>query len=513
MILRIKHPLAFVFVIIACIFAFTVYIRLPYLERPISLHHEFLTATSLRTIQIWYEEGIVKYNFNPIMSYGRPTDKFINNEGKIGDSAGNSYYTSYPPFAFLAPYFIFKALAIYPSVLAIRVFNLALHFISAWLMFLLIQLVTQKKWLGILGAAAYLFMPVTLWFESNVYMTDMAAQPLFILAVYWFLRIVKNQEHAKTKDFVVLGLVNFLLIYTEWIGVLFSAAVFVYGLLKLNNAAMRKAVLAIVISGILSIGLTAFQYSLIGGFKNFYEGSLSRYIVRSGLKGGDIYGITQGFAWKQLFLHYSNGMGYFLSSFFILFGLVLLKAWRRRGKIIAEGKSPEENFGRLSLIMVGAIILLHHLIFFNFSAVHDFSVLKSSVLVSLLIPLIILKFWRVYPAIKPLLKISFVLILMTYAFYYSVLDFRRVNQPYTAKYKIIGEKMAELAEDDRVLFLETDYVEPQYTIYVKRNIAPFNAIGDVDRVLAANGQTKAVIFFLNDDKTDIQEVLYLSKKK
>ena len=93
-----------------------------------SKHHEFATATALRIIQIWYDNGIEKYNYNPVMNYNTPVDKFINNEanasGKMLDADGNYYYVSHPPFAYYFPYYVFKAIHVRPDVLPLQIFNM-----------------------------------------------------------------------------------------------------------------------------------------------------------------------------------------------------------------------------------------------------------------------------------------------------------------------------------------------------------------------------------------------------
>src|SRR5436189_51957 len=82
--------------VLLAIFLLSVAVRLPQLNRPLSRHHEFCTAIALRVMQIWYDNGIEKYNYNPVMTYSNNADKFINNHanqtGKMVDSNGNFYY-------------------------------------------------------------------------------------------------------------------------------------------------------------------------------------------------------------------------------------------------------------------------------------------------------------------------------------------------------------------------------------------------------------------------------------
>src|SRR5579871_5317879 len=115
----------FPYVVIILLFLLSVLVRVPDLNRPLSKHHEFCTAVSLRIMQIWADSGVTSYHFNPIMSYTGAANKYINNQTLSDpDTGGNEYYKSYPPGGYLLPYFIFTVLHIYPDVLPIQIYNL-----------------------------------------------------------------------------------------------------------------------------------------------------------------------------------------------------------------------------------------------------------------------------------------------------------------------------------------------------------------------------------------------------
>lgn len=50
-------------------FLLSVAVRLPQLGRPLSKHHEFCTAVTLRVLQVWWDNGIENYHYNPVMTY------------------------------------------------------------------------------------------------------------------------------------------------------------------------------------------------------------------------------------------------------------------------------------------------------------------------------------------------------------------------------------------------------------------------------------------------------------
>src|ERR1043165_5917393 len=147
-------------------------LRLPQLNRPLSKHHEFCTAISLRIMQIWYDNGIAKYGYNPVMTFNNPADKFINNSanasGKMIDKEGNYYYVSHPPFAYYFPFALFKLVHIRPDVLPLQILNLIFHFISGLFVYFTVCLLSFSRARnlpyrpGVVAFIIYIFLPVTM---------------------------------------------------------------------------------------------------------------------------------------------------------------------------------------------------------------------------------------------------------------------------------------------------------------------------------------------------------------
>src|SRR5881394_4054016 len=169
---------------LAAIFALSVAARLPLLNKPLCHSSEWLSSTVLRHLTIWHEVGISRAHFAPIMTYpGKANRNINNNASDLTDAEGNYYYTSYPPLAYYVPYAIFESLHLVPSVLALQVLNLALHLISGIFVYFILKALLKSEsrvYPAIFAFVFYIFSPETLWFQANVYMSDMFAQPLFI---------------------------------------------------------------------------------------------------------------------------------------------------------------------------------------------------------------------------------------------------------------------------------------------------------------------------------------------
>jgi len=177
----------------------------------------------------------------------------------------------------------------------------------------------------------------------------------------------------------LLAAVNFLMIYTEWIGVFFSSVIFIYCLFDWRDKKKRIILALISISGLIAVALMTLQYSRIDGLANLLHYFRFRYLARSGYEGNGVESIFALHSWKRLFANY------IVSAFLdlLLFIILLLRfsgvnIFRFSLKnIVADRK--EQLFWGLCLLPIA----IHHLAFFSFSAIHDFSVLKSVVFLSL----------------------------------------------------------------------------------------------------------------------------------
>jgi len=178
------------------IFLISVLIRLPHLDRPLSKHHEFCTAITLIPLQNWADNGAATYHYSPSVTYEGAANHHIENLTAYPVEAnGRFYYLSHPPFAYLLPYFTFSVLGIYPTPLALQIFNIFFHFISCLFIYKIVVLMRHYPHPlkgspptlhdsradsplgagGERGALAafliYLFAPAALWFHGNAYMS------------------------------------------------------------------------------------------------------------------------------------------------------------------------------------------------------------------------------------------------------------------------------------------------------------------------------------------------------
>jgi hypothetical protein len=460
------------------IFICSVFVRLPNLNRPLSKHHEFVTAISLRVLDIWHQEGATKYNFNPVMNYPGKANKHINNwastTGQMVDELGNYYYVSHPPFAYILPHLVFKVLHIKPSVLTIQIFHLAINFISALFIYLIICLLGQQKpflktyWSGVVGFSIYLFSQGVLWFQMNTYMSDMLVHLFFILNVYIILKLIIRKRFFSPKYLVWHAVILFLMIYTSWLGIFFAFSVFLYSLLKLRKTKVFIPLnLITIFISIAAISLFTYQYSLINGFDSYLDQMMNRMDERGSLvSGGGITTSLKGFAIG--IIHVLKG---YLTSYFPLFLLLVSFVYLTITKAKLRIVFTKNGYRFLWLSTLPVVLL--HIFLLNYSG-HDFVSLYGSLFLSVLVAILYdkLKYANTLTIFKLRLGIGIVLVFSLASYYY-------VNRPgsyslygdYYASSMDLAAQISKTSEAEEVIFVIGERsIDPQIIYYAHRNI-------------------------------------------
>jgi hypothetical protein len=378
------------FPILLLVFLLSVIVRLPQLGRPLSKHHEFCTAVSLRILQIWYDNGIEKYNYNPVMTYNNPADKFINNEanasGGMHDADGNYYYVSHPPFAYYFPYFIFKVLHVRPDVLPLQILNMLLGFLTAVFVYFTVCLLSFNRarsylhFPSFIAYSVYLFMPATLWFQGNVYMSDMFVHLPFVIGVYIVLKMILRRKFYVPKYIFFYVLILFIMIYTSWLGVFYAFGVLVYSLLHARDIrGFRVLMLSTIVVTFFTLRLITYQYSQINGLEAYIHEVVNRYLLRGSV--GEMHHGFMHFLFSYFILFKDliyNYLVNYLAIYLLIAGFARIAITKAKLKIVFS-----ENGYRFIWLSVLPVVLMH-LVFMHYSS-QDFTVLYASLFFSVLI--------------------------------------------------------------------------------------------------------------------------------
>jgi len=491
-------------VLLLLLFAVSVAIRLPYLNRPLGQHHEWLTAQTLVIHSIWYERGIVACGFQPIVTFGLSTDKnIIASMGKIASpTTGDYYYTSQPPLGYILPYLVLRLLGLRPDVLPLQVFNLAVHLVCVLLIFLIVRRLALHRGLrlpeipALAGAAVYIFVPVTLWFHGNVYSFEILVQVFFLLGIYLFLRVLERPTRPAWL-YAALAATAFCMSYTEWLGVFFAFSVGLYAILHFRDRMVRWAFVAVAAGTAAALCLTFVQYSQIAGVEEFLRRATSTYLKRSGLSNAlslDNSSLLNWKAWERVIRHYVNGFGLLPLVFAIAaFAIVCGKSI----KDMAVRFGPMEH----AVVLLSLLpIVTHHLVFFDFTAIHDFSVLKDAVFFSLLAGMLcyllyglsdVLSGWRL---LNGVLATAFACSLLI-----GIGQFWKFNRDSNDNFKETGKIVACTAKSNEVIFAVMEEFCPQIVFYAHRNIDEYWGEQSARELIRKNGARRGIIFEIDED--------------
>jgi hypothetical protein len=465
------------FPVLLFVFLLSVLVRLPQLGRPLSKHHEFCTAVSLRILQIWYDSGIEQYGFNPVMSYPNAADKFINNDanasGKMLDDKGNYYYVSHPPFAYYFPYALFKILHIRPDVLPLQLLNMLFGFISALFVYFTVCLLSFNRARSILhfpsfvAYTVYLFMPATLWFQGNVYMSDMAVHLPFVIGVYIVLKMILRQKFNVPKYILGYILILFIMIYTSWLGVFYAFGVLVYSLLHVRAIkGFRMLIGSTIIVIFVTLRLIMYQYSQINGLEAYIHEVLNRYLIR-----GSVGELHHGFLHFLLsyFILFKDLIYNYVVNYFAIYILIAGFAWMSMTK--AKLKIVFSNNGYRFIWLSILPVVLMHLVFMQYSS-QDFTVLYASLFFSVLIGILYDKIKKsgVF-SVKTInaLVLATILVLLAQFYVANLPGATSLKGKTYAADKNKGELVKATIKNNEVAFINQP-ADPQMVFYAGRNI-------------------------------------------
>ncbi|MEY2829327.1 MAG: hypothetical protein RIQ33_1185, partial [Bacteroidota bacterium] len=246
----------------------------------LSDHHEWLTAHTLLTLQIWDSKSLNYFNAQPVINFQNYGDKGITQLGSLKgvcDANGNGYYVSYPQFAFQMPYLILRLVNAKINVTNLQILNLILHFVSALFLFLLMLNMVEGIFLiRFLAATAtyivYVFSAGNLWFLQNVWFADTLVQFFLISSLLFYFLFEKTK---KIKFQYLFFLSQFFMCITEWIGVLFVSVFLCFQLYEIlfhkKSARMFLVSLSIVSISIIIIVAEYLSITTLNNLISFWK--------------------------------------------------------------------------------------------------------------------------------------------------------------------------------------------------------------------------------------------------
>jgi hypothetical protein len=517
-----KYILAFLMLLLIII---SVIIRLPNLNQPMGKRHETVTAHALTPMVIWSHDSAMKYDFNPVVTFWHEGNKYIPEKSKSVEDNGNYYYTSYPPFAYMFPYAIFRLLHITPDVLSIQIFGMFFQIISACFIYLIVNLLCKKHYIAnskinltaMIAFCLYLFSQMTLWFQTNVYMGDVFITAFYIIGIYLFLRIILAED---TKNLiwllVIFSLVNFIMVYTEWLGLFFSFAVGSYSLINIRKRNMRFLLLITILTAFGALLLTVWQYSLINGIDKFIESFIWKYSKRSGFGDSFIgYTYTSFDAWRSIQSHYVDDFIVYIFLIMVLTGIIIYTKLSNKHNIVFPQNKLNKKALFISILPVG----IHHIVFFNFTAIHNFSILKTLPFILISIAILYEKVMLVYKGRNGLARFivnSLVIILLFVSIgqYYYLYSYG-FDKDYAMRIKELSQEISHKTDDDEAIFIKSNkrkFIDMIPKYYASRNMTYYISMDECYSILKKLPVNKAKIYTIDENILEIKEIRNIKLK-
>jgi len=255
------------------------------------------TWHALYTIQCYDETPISQHKFLPIVSLGRPVDKYISWGACIPDSKGNYYYTSFSPAFYFFAYCFIKIFHLNYTEMSLYIFNSILFVASSVVLAIfLLDLFRKSKYrfpVTIMGILAYVFEPELMHGMGIVYWAQSLFQVTLIAQIYAYYRW---KEYSSKKAFIIFAVLGIVNPYIEWTG---YVADFGFALseliLRWRNDRFKAIVRAeeTMFLGVISFTIFCLHYCSTVAPKVFFHALKARFLARN---------FTTSVSWKSLFL-------------------------------------------------------------------------------------------------------------------------------------------------------------------------------------------------------------------
>jgi hypothetical protein len=475
-------------------FSVSVLVRLDNIKAPMGRHHEYITAHVLCTNYRFHSEGASKFYFAPVMNFNVDPEHRVAKYHSIIDKENNFYYYSYPPFTFILPHLVFTTFNIEPSVIGIRILGLLIHFISAFLIYLIVLKLFNRTttdpfyFPSFVGFLLYTFSTGNLWYHCNLFFADILIQPIILTLILLFLKYFSNSINNKKIFYVLLFVFSFIAIYTEYFAFFFLFFIGLILLIAVFSQRSTKPLVALSIiftASLASISLTIFQFSSISSIKILTEALRMKYSIRSG-HSSDITqsstSIKNSMSFDQLFDHYEQNysalldyswLGLLVIVGFLIFNRTLILQYCTKGKLLV-------------FIAVLFSFVVHILALFNFNVVHDFGTIKSTLFT---IPISAFAIGLIFESVKDKLRVKKLMLLLisiytAYFIHVSLTNYYLVNDSSTsAKFVTVLPKLADKYGDENQMLAANVYFTYETAFYSKRRIEDVINIFEFKRIL------------------------------
>jgi hypothetical protein len=473
-------------------------LRLPLLERPLGASHEWLAAHTLNTHVLWRQVGLPASHYSLILSHPTSADRAASSD-QLRDAAGDSYFVSFPPLAFLVAHGYFQATGLAPTPAALRALGIVVHLVAGLLFYFLARRLIPGREDAVVTPAliaflVYLFTPLATWVFSNNFFPVTLVQPFWLAAI---LSLLVYLDTGSVWSLGAFAATSFAACYTEWTADLFLVVALVWAGPRVRAARPWRAI-ACASAGVLVSAnlLLVWQNARIAGLSAYAFALWSKFADRSGMltsnsEGLDLYSVG---AYVAVAKNYVRGFGPVLLLVVALLAIVFVT----RVPVRTRGGSSGDRL-RLALVLLGVPVVLDHVLLFNHLAAHDYTLLKDVAFVSLLVGALVSAIethWASWPAGPSVRSRLHAVCLAAAALCLPVFMLEYYRAPAAWNAMRLGLSLRDVARPgDALIVLGSRFAveDPIVTYYAGRNFRVFDRRSDVLDWLRSHRPARAAL--------------------
>ncbi len=484
-------------------FLLSVLVRAPHIGRPLSFHHEYCTAMVLIFLHNWQDGGFHEHLGAPTWNFATEADRHVYpGSYAFATRDGYFYYLSFPPLAYYPPHVLFSLTGMELHQTPLTWMNMALHLLTLICLFQTMRICLDRwqpcEGIALVAAVLYLFMPASLWFHGNFYMSDIFIQPVWALHLLASVCLFLRPGPRRSGSFWAYGLTLGAAVYSYWLGLSIAAANVAALFLLRRDRAFRKQVLIVTAVAVL-VPLLLFitQYAAVIGLEELGTYFWYRFQDRATMdfwEGGITYHIN------VLMDNYRIG---WLPVLLLLGGCLLLQLLPG----VSSGFKPNEG-SKLYLLLTGLPFLLDHAVLLKHAG-HDFATLKSGFFLSGLTAMLLYHLpvgrsvWR-RSILVPAATIGTCMLGIVIFYRLNAVPGSGVDHDQRARW---GRVIREAASPEEVVFALGWTPEPQEQWYARRNLKEVRSMEEAKAFLTIRGIGSGVVFSRQDDRLEHQRII------
>lgn len=440
------------YIIFLILFLISIVFRWPNLNQPLSMKHEWLTAHSLIVLENWDNRPWDEHQYLLLMTYPNINDQWVRSQGvQLVNQQGDGFYISFPSFSLIFVYGIMKLFSIPCTVMSIQLLNMLMSFIAILLFCeILIHVKIKQNIVCVLGIL-YLFLPNHLWYFSNTFSWDIFWIYLWICNIYFYQKWVLLNENISFIKCFILALLNIVLIWSEFHGLLYAFSVI---LIHVFIRPHKKIVSFYIISSIISIIIIIFQFSHMFGFHEYLNIMIDAYLRRTSLKIG-------------LFHLLEKILIFYVKNYGLIFVMIIVLSINLKLKKIRIYYHKYYIY----FILFFVPSLIHHLFLLEWTAIHEYSVLKSSFGIYFLFAILIHQVIQSKTISSNILIFGFIALLSI-----SIITYQKeYAYAHHEKYNKLGKSIRKNSSMSEVIFVkkpDESEIPLPVLFYAQRNIQP-----------------------------------------